>query len=106
MSVILNESAIRLLLETDTGPVGLAVRRRAEDVRDNARNGVREIMANSSIDPSGAVDFQMIGDATAIVGIRDEGKVSRYLDEKAARESEVGGLGDWMRNALRVVFPG
>lgn len=105
MSVILNEPGLERLLDTEFGPVGREVRQRAEAVRENARAGVREIMADSFIDPSGAVDFQMIG-STAFVGIRDEGKVTRYLDEKAARESEVGRVGDWMRNALRVVFPG
>lgn len=105
MSVILNEPALKALLETDAGSVGLEVRQRAQEVTENARAGVRQIMGGSFIDPSGAVDFVMLGDATAVVGIRDEGKVSRYLDEKAANEAEVGGLGDWMRNALRVVFP-
>lgn len=105
MSVILNEAGLELLLETDSGPVGREVRQRAEEVTQAAREGVRTIMASSFVDPSGAVDFQMIGDATAVVGIRDEGKVSRYLDAKAANEAEVGRAGDWMRNALRVVFP-
>lgn len=105
MSVILNEHAIERLLDSELGPVGRHVRVLAEDVRNQARQNVSDIMSNSVIDPSGAIDFQMIG-STAIVGIRDEGKVTRYLDEKAAAEKEVGGLGDWMRNALRVVFPG
>lgn len=105
MSVILNEKVIERLLDSEFGPVGRDVRLRAEAVTLQARQNVSDIMSNSVIDPSGAVDFQMIG-STAVVGIRDEGKVTRYLDEKAAAEREVGGLGDWMRNALRVVFSG
>lgn len=104
MSVILNEAAIELLLDSELGPVGREVRQRAEEVVQNARQGVRDIMASSMVDPSNAVDLQMIG-STAVVGIRDEGRVTQYLDQKAASEAEAGGLGDWMRNALRVVFP-
>lgn len=101
MTVTLNQVALEALLDSEDGPVGQEVQHRAEQVVAQAQENIRIIMADSFIDPSSAVGFVMEG-STARIGIRDEGRVTRYLDAKAAREVDVPG--DWMRRALRAVF--
>lgn len=82
MTVKLNQAALALLLETQDGPVGLLVRRQAEQVTENAKANARIIMTRypSAAD---AVGFSIGEDLQAVIGVRNEGSISEYLADKA-----------------------
>lgn len=86
---------------------GPAVRREVERLARRtavvAELNISEIIQNPRVEPR--VLHSMQGDSSAIVGLVDEGRVARYLDEKAKREFRSGTRGDWMRNALLFTFP-
>ena len=71
MSVILNEAAIALLMETEEGPVGLFVRREADKVADAMRNDVRSYFVGANTGVEDDVDVSMDG-STATVGLRND----------------------------------
>ena len=99
MSVVFNEGALKRLLETEQGPVGREIRRRAEEVVVRARQNVGFIMARSAVAISQDVGFALGPDLTAIIGIRNTGRQTEYLAAKEVREAV------WLTPALAEVFP-
>jgi hypothetical protein len=98
MTVVLNEFALAALLESEQGPVGRDLRRRAERVTQLAREKVGFIMIRSTIDVSADVDFRIEGGPQAVIGIKDTGSISRYLAEKETRELV------WLKPSLQQGF--
>ena len=80
MTVRLNEVALSALLDTQEGPVGQDLQRRAQAVTALARENVAFIMHRV---PGVAqdVDYVMQG-SQAVIGIRDAGSISEYLVDK------------------------
>ena len=94
MSVILNEGAIRLLLETEDGPVGRFVQRVAQAVVDEEKKNVRAYFGNAPslhgrVDEE--VDYEMTG-STAVIGIRDGGRKAQRLAKKEAEGTMASGF--------------
>jgi hypothetical protein len=96
--ITLNEPALALLLESENGPVGLDLRRRAERVTVLARQKVDVIMARSSVNVAADVDFRIDPGPQAVIGIRPSGSIADYLAEKEVRESA------WLVPALQEAF--
>lgn len=96
MSVILNESALRALLDSEEGPVGRLIQEKAEQVTAQAQQNVRGYFQSA---PSLMVDqdvgFRMDG-STATIGIQNAGSKSRAL---ARRQAE--GRVNWLLSALQ-----
>ena len=99
--VTFNESVLLPLLESEFGPVGLEIERRAEVVVALARDEVAAVMHR---DPRWAdlVDYAM-EDTTAVIGFRDVGQpyedrgpTYNYLGNKEIRE------GRFLEHALRI----
>lgn len=99
MNIVLNETALQLLLESEAGPVGREIRERAERVLEGSRRRVGIIMQRSSVNVAADVDLELRPDLSAVIGIRDVGSISRYLAAKEARERV------WLVPALAEVFP-
>lgn len=99
MNVTLNESALRALLESERGPIGQEIRKRAETVVEVARQNVNVIMARSPINVSPDVDFEIRPDLSAVIGIRNTGSITQYLAAKEGREHV------WLTPALAEAFP-
>jgi hypothetical protein len=84
--VILNEGALRILLEEEIGAVGRSIERRAQATVEQEKKNVIDYFGRA---PSlhGRVDqevgYQMSG-STAVVGIRDGGNKARRLAQKEA----------------------
>lgn len=95
---VFNQAGLEALVR---GPVRREVERRARILADDAQANIAIVIENRSVRPD--VLVQMVGDA-AVVGLRDEGHVARYLDQKAKREYGAGTPGDWMRTALEFAF--
>ena len=95
MTVIINESVIAVLLESQDGPVGRFVARKAEQVTAEAQRNVRGYFASApALDVDQDVGFNMEG-STATIGIRDAGSKSRRL-----AQSQADGRINWLRSAL------
>ena len=95
MTVTLNESAVRLLLETEDGPLGRFIQRKAEQITAQAQQNVRDYFVSApSLDVDQDVDFSMQG-STATIGIRDAGSKSRRL-AKSQSEGKV----NWLLKSL------
>lgn len=95
MSVILNEAALKRLLDTEEGPVGQFVQRKAEVLVEAAQNNVRDYFASApvlTVDQD--VGLSMDG-STATIGIRDAGSKARRL-ARAQGEGKV----NWLLKAL------
>jgi hypothetical protein len=99
MNVTLSELGLVALLESEQGPVGQDLQRRAERVRQLAQERVRLIMIRSTVDVAQDVDFRIEAGPQAVLGIRDSGRISRYLAEKETRELEA-----WLKPSLRDGF--
>lgn len=106
MTVKLNNVAITALLESQQGPVGLLVQKKADEVLQNARVNAGRIMHRN---PSVVNDIDTApGDANSVViGIRPSstGRIAQYLADKAAgliepRSDELFEEG-WLVAALR-----
>jgi hypothetical protein len=85
MTITLNEQALRFLLEDEGGPVGLDLRRRAQNITDLYRTNVVSVMPRF---PASEVDFEITtGDEglQAIIGIRGGGTSARWADYLAAK---------------------
>lgn len=100
MEVGINPAGLRALLESETGPVGIEIQYRAAATVHFARRNVAIIMDRSPIPVEQDVDYEIQHDLSAIIGIRDRGSITRYLDEKAKREPD-----SWMLPALGEAFP-
>ena len=98
MSVILNEGALALLLETQEGPVGRFVESVARDITEQAQANVRDYFHGApSVTVDQDVDFKMDG-SSAVIGIRPEGNKAERL---ARMQSE--GRFDWLKRAVEAV---
>ena len=94
--------ALFALLETQDGPVGLEVTKKAEEVRGYARGYVERIMHRLP-DPSivsQSVNYEQTG-TEAVVGIDDHGidSIEDYLANKEAFELT------WLFPAVQDAFP-
>jgi hypothetical protein len=96
MSVTLNESALRSLLEGEDSPVAELVKAEAERVARIAQQGIDRILERSRVRPQVRLSPQ--GDLSVIVGLEDEGSLARYLAVKETRERV------WLAPALESVF--
>jgi hypothetical protein len=96
----INQPALEKLLASREGPVGQLVERKGQDVTVVARRNAASIMHRY---PSAAeaIDYRMVSGTEAVVGIRDEGPISKYLAAKAVREGEQG----WLLRAVADTFP-
>lgn len=102
MSVILNEVALKALLETEDGPVGRHVERMAAVVVEAERANViayfgKAPSLHGRVDQE--VDYEMQG-SSAVIGIRDRGNKTRRLAQKEADGTMRFGLRDALQKAL------
>lgn len=97
---VFNQAGLEALVR---GPVRREVERRARILADDAQANIATVIQNRNVRPD--VLYRMESDGSAVIGLRDEGTVARYLDEKARREFGTGTPGDWMRIALEFTFP-
>lgn len=84
MSVILNEVALRALLDSQDGPVMEDVEQRAQAATEAFNQRIAQIISNPFVRPQAGYVMTPEG---AVIGIRDQGKVSGYMDAKLAREN-------------------
>lgn len=96
---VFNQAALDRIV---AGPVRREVERRARILADDAQANIAVVIENRSVRPD--VLYQMQSDHSAVIGLRDEGRVARYLDQKAMLEFGTGKPGDWMRIALEFAF--
>lgn len=89
MSVILNEAALHFLLEDPAGPVGLDLRRRAENITELVRANATKIL--EQMDPQ-VIQYEISsGDngLQAVIGVEGVGRWSSYLAAKEEREAVI-----------------
>lgn len=89
MSVTLNEAALNFLLDNPAGPVGIDLRRRAENITRLVRANATKILEEM---PPSLVDFEVVsGDdgLAAIIGVQGTGRWSSYLAAKEQREAVI-----------------
>ena len=95
-----NKPNMIFLTSSEQGPVGLDIKFFAEDVVENARDNVREVLRNYTGDIEsvlGAIGYEIVQGPTGIeafIGIRDTGAITNYLAEKEDKE------GVWLAAAL------
>jgi hypothetical protein len=95
MTVVLNEAALKMLLDSETGPVGLFIAAKAQQITLAAQNNVRNYFWTApTLTVDQDVGFVMQG-SNAIVGIRDGGEKSRRL-----ATSQAQGKVNWLTSAL------
>lgn len=88
MSVTLNEIALKALLETDAGPVGRDVQRRADAMQDVLKARARQIFeGRPGIQGDERVEMRQGADLEITIGFLD-GKIESYLAPKIAREPD------------------
>lgn len=95
MTVVLNNAALAVLLESQEGPVGRFIERQAARIVEQARQNVRGYFASA---PSLNVDQDVGSDmdgSTAVIGIRDAGSKSRRL-----ARAQADGKVNWLLDAL------
>jgi hypothetical protein len=80
----INEAALRALVEAEDGPVGRLVAQIAQEVVDAPRANAAVIMHRLP-EVVEAIDYAQTG-TTAVIGIRDHGRIVRYLVDKEHRE--------------------
>ena len=91
MTVILNERAIGILMETEEGPVGRFVRREAEKVVEAMRQDVIGYFVGADTGAQDDVALQMDG-STATVGLQND-PLGRHIssgESKSERYARVG----------------
>lgn len=98
MTVTLNEAALKLLLDTQEGPVGQFVQGVALQVERQAQQNVRDYFHSAipALTVDQDVDVLMSG-SDALVGIKNRGRKSQRL---AQLQSE--GTLNWLTDALQV----
>ena len=95
MTVILNESALAALLETQEGPVGRFVERKAQQIVEGAQRNVRDYFQSApSLNVDQDVGLQMDG-SNATIGIRDAGEKSRRI-----AQAQADGRFNWLQRAV------
>lgn len=88
----INQPAITFLTGSGEGPVGMDVQAFAQEVVDNARNNVREILRNYTGNVEeilAAIDYDIVetgGGVEAFIGIRNTGVIAEYLASKEDNE--------------------
>lgn len=88
MSVILNEAALKALLDTDSGPVGRDVQRRADNMLEVYRARARQIFeGRSGIQGDERVRMSEGADLEITIGFLD-GRIESYLAPKIEREPD------------------
>lgn len=99
MTVILNEAALRVLLDTQEGPVGRFVEQVALQVERQAQQNVRDYFhtAIPALTVDQDIDVVMIG-SDAIVGIKPSGRKSLRLADLQST-----GTLNWLTDALQVI---
>ncbi len=96
MSVTLFEPALRALLDTQEGPVGLFIQRKTARVLDQAKTNARAYYGSApSIDIERDVISEMEG-STGVIAIVDGGSKSRRL----AQAEKDGKISVGLRQAL------
>jgi len=88
-SLVFNEAALKFLLESPAGPVGLDLRRRAERITDLVRANATKILEQM---PPETVQFDIVSDddgLAAIIGVEGTGRWSSYLAAKERREAVI-----------------
>ena len=85
--VTLNETALRLLLDSKLGPVGQEVQQRADIVLAGARERASVILSNA--DMNQIIQPQATGSNSIAVGFFSPGRFSSYLRAKDAREQNI-----------------
>jgi hypothetical protein len=103
MSVTLYEPALRILLESQEGPVGRYVERLAARIEIEAQQNVKDYFGGAPslqgrVDQD--IDFIMEG-STATIGIRDGGNKSRRIARYQAE-----GRFNWLSRAVERVRAG
>ena len=89
MSLVFNEAALNFLLENPAGPVGLDLRRRAENITQLVRDNATKILEQM---PPELVRYEISsGDdgLQAIIGVEGTGRWSSYLAAKERREAVI-----------------
>ena len=76
-----------MLLDSREGPVGRHVQRRADDVLVDARRRGSVILANANMDL--IIEERHVGENSVEIGLFSDGRFSRYLAEKDAREQNI-----------------
>ena len=88
MSVILNEPALKALLESDAGPVGRDIQRRANAMLQVYEARARQIFeGRSGIQGDERVRMVETDENTFVIGFLD-GKIESYLAPKIEREPD------------------
>ena len=97
MTVILNEAALRFMLEDEIGPVGLDLKRRSENITDIYRQNVMNIIPAFG-EHGGDVRYRIEvseDGLQSVIGIDPgdsvSGRMGAYLAEKVEREPEKAG---------------
>jgi hypothetical protein len=102
MSVTLYEPALRALLDSQEGPVGRFVERKAQAIVLEAQGIIRDYFHRApTVNVDQDVDYEMQG-STATVGIRDPG-YSRSSERSKARrlaEYQARGSFQWLSAAV------
>jgi len=99
----INEEVFAFFTQSREGPIGREVESIAVDVANFARDNVRNILrADTAFGNTVAesVSYTMIEGTEAVIGIEDNGRVERYLAEKALREAP-----GWLEGALQEGTP-
>lgn len=89
MSVTLNEFALRFMLEDEAGPVGIDLRRRAENVTRLVRENATKVLEQM---PPEIVDYVIVSQdegLAAIIAVQGTGRWSSYLADKEQREAVI-----------------
>lgn len=100
MTVVLNESALTALLDTEAGPVGRFVERVADAVVAEAQQNVRSYFGTAP-SLSGRVDLEVDSEmegSSAVVGIKDGGSKAQRLAQYQAE-----GRFPWLQRAVDTV---
>jgi hypothetical protein len=88
MSVILNEIALKALLDTDSGPVGRDIQRRADNMEQVVKARARQIFeGRPGIQGDERVEQRQGADMEITIGFLD-GKIESYLATKIEREPD------------------
>ena len=89
MSLVFNEAALNFLLENPAGPVGLDLRRRAENITSLVRDNATKII--EEMDP-GLIQYEIRSGEDgleAVIGVEGVGRMSTYLAAKERREAVI-----------------
>jgi len=99
VTVTLNEAAISRFFSDPSGPLAQDIERRAQNVTNLARQNAQLIIESFPV--SSMIGYRMEqgpDGIQAVIGVTEDGRMARYLDEKEQRERI------WLTPALRDGF--